>query len=147
MLARVVLCSLCLISLQSVQGRHRITEIAVNGIVDPQTADRIRHQPSHKRLQREGKRYLQHDIAAIQPESQVTWPQEIKLQPVDTVQEKFNSIYANKVWGQYGRGSGLGSTPAATTVTRAILRTVVAKYRLHSILDAPCGMFLALQLV
>lgn len=55
------------------------------------------------------------------------------------VEDRFNQIYAGRGWGTAGRGSGPGSSLQATTVTRAILRTVIAKMRLHSMLDAPCG--------
>ena len=54
-------------------------------------------------------------------------------------QKGFEAIYSEKSWGEDGGGSGAGSSPVATSNTRGILRTVVNKYELHSLVDAPCG--------
>jgi hypothetical protein len=51
----------------------------------------------------------------------------------------FNQIYDKKGWGEAGGGSGPGSTLEYTTTTRNIIYTIVQKYKINSILDAPCG--------
>jgi hypothetical protein len=57
----------------------------------------------------------------------------------EKLKNTFNQIYKNKFWGQEGGGSGLGSSLAYTSITRNIIYTVVKKYEIKSILDAPCG--------
>jgi hypothetical protein len=56
-----------------------------------------------------------------------------------SVQEKFESIYAGALWGSGGGGSGLGSEPSYTLITRYIMEMVIYKYQITSLLDAPCG--------
>lgn len=58
---------------------------------------------------------------------------------VDLFKNTFSQIYSSRTWGEGGRGSGPGSSLAATEVTRAIVRTVVANYSISTMIDAPCG--------
>jgi len=55
------------------------------------------------------------------------------------VQDSFEKIYANFKWGRNGGGSGDGSEPSSTISTRVIVELVIYKYRITSLLDAPCG--------
>ena len=53
----------------------------------------------------------------------------------------FSNIYTHDLWGKSGRGSGSGSSIPVTELTRAAIRITAANYSLHSMIDAPCGMF------
>ena len=59
------------------------------------------------------------------------------------VKREFNEIYAGGYWGdkksQGHGGSGSGSTIKYTVNARNILYTVIRKYNIESMLDAPCG--------
>ena len=57
----------------------------------------------------------------------------------DIFKKRFKEIYEKKFWGDVGGGSGPGSTLAYTVITRDILYKVIKKYKINSILDAPCG--------
>jgi len=63
--------------------------------------------------------------------------QEIK--PNQMIQKKFDKIFKNKLWGPGGDGSGPGSTIEFTDNLRTIIYNLVKKYKINSILDAPCG--------
>jgi hypothetical protein len=54
-------------------------------------------------------------------------------------QQVFQNIYDGRVWSDEGRGSGIGSTRAATMVTTSIIRSVAAKCNVSIFIDAPCG--------
>eukprot|EP00884_Botryococcus_braunii_P014086 jgi/Botrbrau1/22679/Bobra.0132s0024.2 len=66
-------------------------------------------------------------------------------------QQYFESVYTNKAWGDFGGGSGLGSTVPYTCNIRGILRAVVNRYNIKSMVDLPCGsmawMPLALEML
>lgn len=57
----------------------------------------------------------------------------------ESVQAEFERIYQQSAWGKEGGGSGTGSTTHATRYAKTVLELVMHKYRLHSIVDAPCG--------
>ena len=57
----------------------------------------------------------------------------------DSNRDVFEEIYVNQVWSTAGGGSGVGSDKNFAAVTGHILRLVLFKYALKSILDAPCG--------
>lgn len=57
------------------------------------------------------------------------------------IKNKFELIYKNLLWGDYGDGSGPGSTINYTIHVRSILRQVIEEYSIKSMLDAPCGSF------
>ena len=54
-------------------------------------------------------------------------------------QQAFENVYEKKIWGEGGRGSGLGSTPENAEGVAYALRIILYKYGLISLLDAPCG--------
>jgi hypothetical protein len=56
-----------------------------------------------------------------------------------TAAAAFDMIYEEEVWGKEGGGSGLGSDPNFAVAAPHVLRLVMYKYGLSSILDAPCG--------
>ena len=61
-------------------------------------------------------------------------------QSVDTsIQNEFQNIYKHFIWGPDGGGSGSGSSVNYTTITRSIISSVIQKYKIKSMLDAPCG--------
>ena len=53
--------------------------------------------------------------------------------------EEFTRIYATKEWGEFGGGSGWGSTTEYTEVVRAELAQVVRELNITSLLDSSCG--------
>lgn len=55
------------------------------------------------------------------------------------MQQAFETIYSDKVWGIDGGGSGSGSGEQATQYARSILRLTIGMYGLKSMIDAPCG--------
>ena len=77
---------------------------------------------------------------------------EANLKPVDfkpdpNVKKQFDYIYQNGIWGgkddkpveENGGGSGEGSTAKYTVEARNILYEVIKKYKIKSMIDAPCG--------
>jgi hypothetical protein len=63
----------------------------------------------------------------------------------DELKRVFDNIYKHKSWGdgEYGGlGSGHGSSLNYTLETRKILSTVIKKYNINSMIDAPCGAML-----
>eukprot|EP00884_Botryococcus_braunii_P014083 jgi/Botrbrau1/22676/Bobra.0132s0020.1 len=80
-------------------------------------------------------------------------PQQVVLKGAANpfTKEYFERIYDNKIWGDFGGGSGLGSTVEYTCNIRGILRTVVSTYNIKSMIDLPCGamvwMPLALEML
>ena len=54
-------------------------------------------------------------------------------------QEVFTQIYKNKKWGKDGAGSGRGSTIENAQRTCEVIRQIFRSYKLHGLLDAPCG--------
>jgi len=57
------------------------------------------------------------------------------------VSAAFGTVYRTKAWSNNPEdgGSGSGSTPKATETIRGILRAVALKYRVRTMVDAPCG--------
>ena len=55
------------------------------------------------------------------------------------VQATFETIYRNSTWGEGGGGSGEGSEIQVTSYARLVIELVMHKYRLRTLLDAPCG--------
>ena len=51
----------------------------------------------------------------------------------------FHEIYFNFDWSTAGGGSGMGSDTGFAVVASHILKLVVYKYGITSLLDAPCG--------
>lgn len=58
---------------------------------------------------------------------------------VNNVMKQFDYIYAKKLWGNEGLGSGAGSSINYTIECRRILKEVVQVYEINSMVDAPCG--------
>mmetsp|Transcript_13029 Transcript_13029/g.13088 ORF Transcript_13029/g.13088 Transcript_13029/m.13088 type:complete len:312 (-) Transcript_13029:159-1094(-) len=56
-----------------------------------------------------------------------------------STEDEFSYIYANQKWGRDGGGSGGGSDPEKARGTITILRTILYKYGVTRLLDAPCG--------
>jgi len=59
----------------------------------------------------------------------------------------FERIYDTNYWGSAESKSGIGSTLEYTAPIRARLPEILNKYRISSILDAPCGDFNWMRLV
>lgn len=55
------------------------------------------------------------------------------------IKTAFTEIYAKRKWGNEGRGSGPGSNKINAASTRRTLESVVSKYNIESMIDAPCG--------
>ena len=55
------------------------------------------------------------------------------------LQQKFETIYSEAIWGTQGGGSGAGSGQETTQYARSILRLVVNNFGLRSMADVPCG--------
>jgi SAM-dependent methyltransferase len=55
------------------------------------------------------------------------------------LQQRFQHIYDSNLWGAAESTSGLGSEPDATAVLRLELPPLLARLRVRSLLDAPCG--------
>eukprot|EP00667_Euglena_gracilis_P017312 EG_transcript_18223 len=53
----------------------------------------------------------------------------------------FSSIYRSLKWTAAGGGSGKGSTVQITEKVRKVLVTVVRRFKVRSMIDAPCGSF------
>jgi hypothetical protein len=60
--------------------------------------------------------------------------------------EVFASIYKNNYWGD-AHTSGQGSTLAATSITRSVIKKVVTDYKINSIVDVACGNLAWMPLV
>ena len=57
-----------------------------------------------------------------------------------SMEEVFTNIYNQRAWGQDHR-NGPGSTMAMTQSIRQILKGVIHKYQIKSIVDAGCGLY------
>jgi hypothetical protein len=55
------------------------------------------------------------------------------------IKKVFEEIYKFRKWTNSGDGSGIGSSIDYTENARNIIFKVIQKYKLNSILDAPCG--------
>ncbi|KAG7671447.1 hypothetical protein Ndes2526B_g09397 [Nannochloris sp. 'desiccata'] len=55
------------------------------------------------------------------------------------VENVFHDIYNSSIWGDYGNGSGEGSTIEMTKRTRLAVELLVTRYKVNALLDAPCG--------
>lgn len=66
-------------------------------------------------------------------QKQSTEPFNIDLQNV------FNDIYRQAKWSQEGNRSGQGSSVDATKETRDIIKRVITKYNIRSLVDVSCG--------
>ena len=56
-----------------------------------------------------------------------------------SISDAFNSIYSKRTWGNSGGGSGDGSKDLCGVTTQEILRQILFKYNIASLVDAPCG--------
>ncbi len=63
------------------------------------------------------------------------------------IKSLFTQIYEKKKWGDLGTLSGPGSTLEETTVIRETLPTILKKYSILTMMDAPCGDFFWMQKV
>jgi methyltransferase family protein len=57
------------------------------------------------------------------------------------LQEKFEYIHRENMWGSPESVSGLGSTLAVTTPLRRQLSELCKRFQVHTMIDAPCGDF------
>ena len=55
------------------------------------------------------------------------------------IKQKFSNIYKNNTWGNIESLSGPGSTLKATENIKPKILNIINKYKIKSILDAPCG--------
>jgi hypothetical protein len=58
---------------------------------------------------------------------------------VSAVTSAFTQIYDSSVWSSKGGGSGHGSTESCGSTAKQVLRLIMYKYRVRSLMDAPCG--------
>ena len=65
----------------------------------------------------------------------------------NSIEDRFTLIYKNNAWGSQESASGVGSTLAFTESTRKLLPELLQKFKIGSILDAPCGDFNWMRLV
>jgi hypothetical protein len=56
-----------------------------------------------------------------------------------STQQAFDRIYRERIWGDAGGGSGVGSTFENAEGATYILRMVIYKYGITKLMDAPCG--------
>ena len=63
----------------------------------------------------------------------------LKSSVVSNVSKAFTQIYDAEVWSSAGGGSGHGSSDMCGTTVRQILRLLLFKYQILSVIDAPCG--------
>ncbi|KAG2422777.1 hypothetical protein HXX76_015797 [Chlamydomonas incerta] len=59
----------------------------------------------------------------------------------------FTRIYGAKLWGTAGGGSGIGSEPNCTQFIRPKIVSVLQRYNVQSMVDAPCGSMAWMPLV
>lgn len=59
----------------------------------------------------------------------------------DAAEERFTEIYNSNHWNDTESRSGVGSTMKNTSELRAALPSLFAKYKIETLLDAPCGDF------
>ncbi len=73
----------------------------------------------------------------------------IKLQFLkeQSLKNKFSIIYKNNYWDNKESISGPGSTLKNTKNLRTVLNKIIKKYKVRSILDAPCGDCNWIQLI
>ncbi len=64
-----------------------------------------------------------------------------------SIQTRFNIIYKNNLWGSNESVSGGGSEIEYTKMLRSWLIDAVLRYKISSIVDAPCGDFNWMRLV
>lgn len=67
--------------------------------------------------------------------------------PNAVINNAFKRIFDIKMWGDSGGGSGPGSTVEYTSQARKIIYEVVQKYKINSMLDAPCGAMVWMPIV
>lgn len=60
---------------------------------------------------------------------------------LDTVEERFDRIYAKNLWRNVESASGSGSTLKFTRNLREALPELVKQYKIKRLFDAPCGDF------
>jgi hypothetical protein len=77
-------------------------------------------------------------LAPAKPSSAAASPAALSADPGRI----FSAIYARRIWGQEGGGSGLGSSLEYTRFTRVLLVHFLRTHNISSMLDAPCGSFL-----
>jgi hypothetical protein len=69
------------------------------------------------------------------------------LTSLDSLKDRFTSIYELNTWGSTESVSGSGSTLAMTESIRASLPLMIKKFKVRTIFDAPCGDFSWMKLV
>jgi SAM-dependent methyltransferase len=62
-----------------------------------------------------------------------------KKLPDEEIKKTFDNIYEKLIWGAAGDGSGPGSDIEYTQHTRNIIYDFIKRYKIKSMLDAPCG--------
>ena len=70
-----------------------------------------------------------------------------KIQKLTSLNDRFSLIYSLNVWGSKESVSGSGSTLAMTESIRALLPSVIEKFGVKTIFDAPCGDFNWMKLI
>lgn len=60
---------------------------------------------------------------------------------IQSLSEKFSTIYSKRLWTSKESISGTGSTLENTIELREKLPSLISKYNIKSIVDAPCGDF------
>ena len=63
----------------------------------------------------------------------------VKKKPDEEIKGTFDYIYEKLVWGAAGDGSGPGSDIEFTQHTRNVIYDFIKRYKIKSMLDAPCG--------
>jgi len=67
-------------------------------------------------------------------------------EPFHSMEKSFTDIYHGKLFGS-DHPNGAGSMDENTVRDREVLSAVIQKYNIHSMLDAPCGLFTWMKLV
>jgi hypothetical protein len=65
----------------------------------------------------------------------------------EEIKNQFDTIYSQFLWGKDGGGSGLGSNINYTVYTRNVLYETIKKYKINSMVDAPCGAMMWMPLL
>lgn len=64
-----------------------------------------------------------------------------KMLQIQSLTEKFSTIYRKRLWTSKESISGTGSTLENTNELREKLPSLISKYNIESIVDSPCGDF------
>jgi len=71
----------------------------------------------------------------------IHWLNNRKLAGANSLEERFTLIYNDNIWGSIESISGNGSTLSMTESIRLLLPSLLDKFDIGSIFDAPCGDF------